>query len=210
MDGALVDRERRDDSAAGDLREPMRLQRIRPAHQDRGRRRRGRREGRRREVAAELFEHQPEREIAERRAAMRFGDDDARQAHFAKRRPGGGIIPLGRRRRAHLAERADGRLLVGPFAHHVAEHRLFVVEYGHRAIPSSEWKTGEDGFSHPSPRPSPARRASHAAAYPCITGDRASRGCASKSRCSGSRSIRHRSTRPCPTARCASASARPR
>ena len=39
-----------------------------------------------------------------------------------------------------------------------------------------------------------------------FTGDRASPGCAWRSRCSGSRSTRHRSTPPCPTARCASAS----
>ena len=131
MHRAFVDRERRDHFAAGDFRKPLSLGRVRSAEHDRARRSSGRGQRRNGEIAAKLLQHQPERQITERRATEFLGDHDAGQPHFGQRAPRGRIIALYRSGRAQLPERSDGRFIIGPFAHHIAQHCLFVVQCGH-------------------------------------------------------------------------------
>ncbi len=133
MHRTLVDRERHDRFAGRDPRQPFALRRVVGPHVDRGRRRTGRRQRRSGQIASHLLDHEAKRKVAERRSAMRLGHDDTGPPHLAhflprcvvERVPG----------IAQSAKCGHRRFVICPFARHVAQHRLFVVQHGHRSGP---------------------------------------------------------------------------
>ena len=96
----------RDSFACGDLRQPGFLLRVGAAEDQRaGGGERGGEQRRGGQRAAGLFQHQAEAQVAEVRAAVFLGDDDAGPAHLRHLGEGGRVVAERRAAVAHLAER---------------------------------------------------------------------------------------------------------
>ena len=126
---ALVDRQRREQRACGNLRQIFRLlRRAAAARQRRGREHAGREERRRHQGAADLFHDDAGLDAAEPAAAEFFRHQQAGEAHLGKALPelageAGGVLAV-----AQLPQMRHRRLVADEAARAVAQHGLFFGE----------------------------------------------------------------------------------
>jgi hypothetical protein len=140
--GPAVQCEREQRVACGDPRQPGPCLVGIGTVERRDRGDRGGEEGRRRQVAADLLEHDPRLDMPQAESAMLLADQDAGEAHLGELRPqvareAGGVVGVAQR--AHMADRC---VLGDEAADRVLQSSLVVVEEeGHLKLrhPSAGW-----------------------------------------------------------------------